>query len=237
MWKLLLPTQMPLDTIMATLHAKSWEIDFVLFPWCLPPVSETNYSPTTTPLFLTPLSVSECPTAGRTNPDRSLAPTTLHPHCQTIWTHRSIEPAPPLGLLLSCLGVRPPLLFPLWKTCSVWLFCGFIWWHRSHKEGDGERGASHWQGDGCHKWQRFVLVKYTEMLALQRQKAEAKGNNLFTCSVWLSKPWHCRNLLLFQVCCAVAQGACAVDISPHPPSPCSAENKHHSKYTRSVLLE
>ena len=86
----------------------------------------------------------------------------------------------------------------------------------THKKGDGERGASHWQRDGCHKWQPFVLVKYTHMLALQGRKAEAKGNNLFTCSVWLSKPWHCRNLLLFQVWFSGAQGGLSCWYKPPP---------------------
>lgn len=63
----------------------------------LTPVSETTYSPSTTPLLLTPFLISECPTAGRRTPDRSLVPTTLQPHCQT-----SMETTPPLGRLLSC---------------------------------------------------------------------------------------------------------------------------------------
>lgn len=46
-------------------------------------------------------SISACLTAESRNPDRSLAATTLHPHCQTIWTHCSMETTPPLGLL-SC---------------------------------------------------------------------------------------------------------------------------------------
>lgn len=192
--------------MMATLRAESWEIDFCLSP-LMSAAREWNQQPSYNHTAPSPSALTVWMSCSREEKSRRIissshSASTLPDHMDPLLNWK--QPLP-LGLLLSCLGVRPPLLFPLWKWCSVWLLCGFIWWHRSHKKMVKRRegGASHWQWDGCHKWQPLVFVNYTEMLA---EQTEAKGNNLFTCSVWLSKPWHCRNLLLFQVCFPVAGG-------------------------------
>lgn len=66
---------------------------------------------------------------------------------------------------------------------SVWsflpFFCLMTLQHTTSRANREREGASHWQLDGCHKWQAFVLIKYTEAQALQRRKAEARRNNLF----------------------------------------------------------
>lgn len=77
-------------------------------------------------------------------------------------------------------GVRLPR-FPLWRLGLVFSTAFYLMTlQQTTSRPDREReGASHWQLDGCHKWQAFVLIKYTEAQALQRQKAEARRNNLF----------------------------------------------------------
>lgn len=77
-------------------------------------------------------------------------------------------------------GVRLPR-FPLWKLGLVFSTAFYLMTlqHTTSRPDREREGASHWQLDGCHKWQAFVLIKYTEAQALQRRKAEARRNNLF----------------------------------------------------------
>lgn len=56
------------------------------------------------------------------------------------------------------------------KTCSVWLFGGFIWWHRSHKERDGERGLSL-----TARWMPQVTAFCFSKIHSHAGFAEAKG--------------------------------------------------------------
>lgn len=104
--------------------------------------------------------------AGKRHPDRSLAATAAN--------------CPLACLFLFYSGVSDYPNFPFGG--SVELFFCFLYDEtatHNKKAGLWKSGASHWQLDGCHKWQAFVLIKYAEVQALQRQKAEARQNNLF----------------------------------------------------------
>lgn len=88
-------------------------------------------------------------------------------------------PPPSLPLSGHKVSDHPSFLFPLWK--------GFIWWHhlltKKRERGPPSDREMDVAGD--------ALLFQWNALACGR-RAEAKRNNLFTCSVWLSKPWQCR---------------------------------------------
>lgn len=121
--------------MMATLRAESWEIDFCLSP-LMSAAREWNQQPSYNHTAPSPSALTVWMSCSREEKSRRIissshSASTLPDHMDPLLNWK--QPLP-LGLLLSCLGVRPPLLFPLWKWCSVWLLCGFIWWHRSHKK-------------------------------------------------------------------------------------------------------
>lgn len=165
-----------------------------------------------------------------------ISATTLHPHRQTIWTRAlsGNNPSPWL-LFFHAKGVRTPLLFPIRETCSVWLFFLFFfflsddttrtkkvsWWCK----GGPSLPPSPWQRDGCHKWQAFVLVKYTHMLAFARAKGGGQGEQLVHLFRLVEQTMAVSGTLLhFQVCFALS---CWYKLS------CSLfrNNQHRSKYT------
>ncbi|CAB1433432.1 unnamed protein product [Pleuronectes platessa] len=118
MWELSprLPTQMPFDKMMAALHVESWETDFVFYSLdACRPVSETSFSPRTTPPRLILLSASSCPDRREETSRRIISTIPSAGATHTQWN-------PPPGsssfmlrcqttLIISSLDNRPSLAF------------------------------------------------------------------------------------------------------------------------------
>lgn len=90
----------------------------------------------------------------------------------------------------SSIGTPFLLFFPVCLLCSFYLMTPLA--HTARHRRGGNADASRRQWDGGRKWQAFVFLKYARMRAEVRGQ---KGNNLFTCSVWLSKPWQWQGLV------------------------------------------